>query len=342
MRSDEFYMSRALELARLGLGTTYPNPLVGCVIVKNEKIIGEGWHRKAGEGHAEVNAVNSVEDKGEIAGSTVYVTLEPCSHHGKTPPCADLLVKHRPRRVVVCNIDSNPLVGGRGIRRLREAGVLVDTGVLENEGRELNRRFFTYMEKKRPYIVLKWAQTADGFVARENFDSKWISGSLSRKLVHKWRAEEEAIMVGKNTAKYDNPSLNVRSWSGPDPVRIILDGNLELSSGLNLFDGSIPTVVFNYKENRQDGSTSFVKIEKENFLESILQKLYERKISSVFVEGGAFLLKSFIEQNLWDEARVFTASNVFGKGIDAPQLNIAHAEEHLIGNDQLKIYKNQL
>ena len=200
-------MQRALELARLGLGNVSPNPMVGCVIVKDGKIIGEGHHEQYGGPHAEVNAVQAVKDQSLLPQSTAYVTLEPCSHFGKTPPCADLLVRHQVKRVVICNEDPNPLVAGQGIERLRNAGIEVEIGLLREEGRVLNRRFFTAFEKKRPYVILKWAQTTDGFVARENYDSKWISNTYSRQLVHKWRAEEDAILVGTNTARYDNPSL---------------------------------------------------------------------------------------------------------------------------------------
>ncbi|MEQ9412696.1 MAG: bifunctional diaminohydroxyphosphoribosylaminopyrimidine deaminase/5-amino-6-(5-phosphoribosylamino)uracil reductase RibD, partial [Cyclobacteriaceae bacterium] len=220
MISDKFYMLRAMELAKNGIGHVSPNPLVGCVIVYEGKIIGEGWHGKYGEAHAEVNAVNAVADKSILNGAAVYVNLEPCAHTGKTPPCADLLVKHKVKRVVIANVDPNPLVAGKGIAKLKDAGVEVLTGVLEEAGRELNKRFFTFLKHKRPFVILKWAQTSDGFIARENFDSKWISNEYSRKLVHKWRTEEDSILVGYNTALYDNPKLTARDWTGRNPVRI--------------------------------------------------------------------------------------------------------------------------
>lgn len=318
---DEHFMLRALELAKKGLGNVSPNPMVGCVIVYEGKVIGEGWHQKYGEGHAEVNAVNSVENKALLKESTIYVTLEPCAHHGKTPPCADLLIRHLVKKVVICNSDPFEEVDGKGIDRLRKAGIEVELGVLENKGLELNKRFFTFHQKKRPYVVLKWAQTADGFVARENFDSKWISGEQSRKLVHKWRAEEDAIMVGTSTARYDNPSLTVRDWKGKNPLRIVLDKNLKLDPTLNLFDQSTHTVCYNLHNNEKAKNLEYVKLFKENLLEDILDDLYDRNIQSLFIEGGAKLLQSFIDQGLWDEARVFTAEVEFEKGVVAPVIS---------------------
>jgi diaminohydroxyphosphoribosylaminopyrimidine deaminase/5-amino-6-(5-phosphoribosylamino)uracil reductase len=337
---DELYMRRALELAQLGLGTVSPNPMVGCVIVHQDRVIGEGWHRKYGEAHAEVNAINSVVDKSLLAESTVYVNLEPCSHHGKTPPCADLLISHSIKEVVIANMDTNPLVGGKGIVKLEEAGIKVKTGVLESEGRELNKRFFTFLEKKRPYIILKWAQTADGFIARKNYDSKWISGEESRKLVHKWRSEEDSIMVATHTAQYDNPRLDVRDWSGVSPVRIVIDKKLELPSSLNLFDGTVETLCYNLKKDEKRDGVEFIKVTEENILKNILTNLYERNIQSVIIEGGAALHKSFIELHIWDEARVFVSNTVFGGGIDAVRLSLPYKEE-IINEDKLLVYRNK-
>lgn len=254
------FMRRALELAEWGRGYVSPNPLVGCVIVHEDRIIGEGWHREYGGPHAEVNAVNSVENQALLSESTVYVTLEPCAHWGKTPPCANLLVEKKVKKVVIAATDSNPLVGGRGIEILKNAGIEVETGILEKDARWQNRRFFTQIEKQRPYVILKWAQTQDGFVAKENFDSKWISNSHSRQLVHKWRAEEDAILVGKNTAAYDNPRLDVRDWVGKNPIRVVLDSKLELSSELNLFDQSIPTLVFNALKSDNKDNLAWIKL----------------------------------------------------------------------------------
>lgn len=334
------FMQRALELAEMGRGHVSPNPMVGCVIVHNGQIIGEGWHRKYGEAHAEVNAIKSVEDYSLLPESTVYVTLEPCAHHGKTPPCADLLVEKNVKRVVIGAVDSNPLVGGKGIERLEKVGIKVVSNLYEKQVREHNVRFFTSIEKQRPYVILKWAQTADGYVARENFDSKWISNEQSRSLVHQWRAEEDAILVGKNTAKYDNPTLNVRSWSGKDPLRLVIDLNLELSSDLKLFDGSIPTVVYNTKQSLDQGQLIYQKVDSENLVSEILKDLHSRKIQSVIIEGGAATLASFINTGLWDEARIFTSQTEFKNGIKAPLIlgNLVGLE--VVAGDELEIYRN--
>ena len=335
---DQRYMKRALELAELGRGNVSPNPMVGCVIVRDEKIIGEGYHQNFGEPHAEVNAVNSVENQEFLREATVYVTLEPCAHWGKTPPCANLLVEKKVKKVVIAALDSNPLVGGKGIQLLENAGIEVETGVLEKEARWQNRRFFTQIEKHRPYVILKWAQTQDGFVARENFSSKWISGSQSRQLVHKWRAEEDAILVGKNTAQYDNPSLNVRDWVGKNPVRIVLDSNLELPENLNLFDQSIPTICYNSKKSETQENLNFVNLGEQFSMYDMLKDLHSRKIQSLIVEGGTKVLSQFIENSLWDEARVFSGKVKFGTGISAPILNQKPAETLSIGEDILNIY----
>lgn len=335
---DQRYMRRALELAELGRGNVSPNPMVGCVIVRDGKIIGEGYHQNFGEPHAEVNAVNSVENQEFLNEATVYVTLEPCAHWGKTPPCANLLVEKKVKKVVIAAIDSNPLVGGKGIQLLKNAGIEVEIGVLEKEAKWQNRRFFTQIEKQRPYVILKWAQTLDGFVAREDFSSKWISGIQSRQLVHKWRAEEDAILVGKNTAKYDNPSLNVRNWVGKNPVRIFLDSNLELPENLNLFDQSIPTICFNSKKSETKENLDFVNLGDNFSPADILKELNTRKIQSLIVEGGSKVLSGFIENRLWDEARVFTGKAKFETGIPAPQLNQNPTESLHIGEDILTIY----
>lgn len=319
MNEKEIFMHRALALAQIGRGSVAPNPMVGCVIVLDNQIIGEGWHQKYGAAHAEVNAVRAVKDKTKIKDATVYVSLEPCTHFGKTPPCVDLLIAHQPQKVVICNLDPNPLIS-KSIEKMQNAGILVETGVLEKEGREINKRFFTFQEKKRPYIILKWAETADGFIARENFDSKWISNSLSRKLVHKWRSEESAILVGTNTTFYDNPQLNVRDWKGANPLRIVIDKSLRLSQDLHIFDQSQATICYNLIKNEEKENLVFVKIAPDNFLENILTDLYERKIQSVLVEGGSQLLQSLIENKLWDEARIFKNLQTFGKGIFAPKI----------------------
>ncbi|QOI96542.1 MAG: bifunctional diaminohydroxyphosphoribosylaminopyrimidine deaminase/5-amino-6-(5-phosphoribosylamino)uracil reductase RibD [Flammeovirgaceae bacterium] len=316
---DELFMRRAHELAQLGRGYVSPNPLVGCVIICNSRIIGEGWHARYGEAHAEVNAVNSVDDKSQLTESTVYVNLEPCSHVGKTPPCADMLINYRVKKVVISNVDPNPLVNGGGIRKLREAGIEVITGILEKEGRELNKRFFTRMEQNRPYIILKWAQTADGFVAKENLDSKWISNAHSRQLVHKWRSEEDAVLVGTKTVFHDNPKLSVREWTGRNPTRIVIDRFLKLSSNLHVFERSQPTLVYNVLKHEEHGNFVLARVDEHDFLNEMVKDLNNRKIQSVLVEGGAQTLQYFIDAGLWDEARVFTSKHAFGKGIRAPQ-----------------------
>jgi len=334
-KSAEMWMARALQLARLGAGTVSPNPMVGCVIVHEGKIIGEGWHKKYGEAHAEVNAVNSVEDKSLLPESDVYVTLEPCSHFGKTPPCADLLVKHQVKKVIICNVDSNPLVGGKGIAKLKAAGIEVETGILKAEGRTLNKRFFNAIEKNRPYIILKWAETADGFIAKENFEAVQISNPLSRRFVHKMRSEEDAIMVGTNTTRYDNPALNTRFWTGKNPLRIVLDKNLSLPNSLKIFDNSQPTICYNLLENKVIENTSFVKIGEGNLLTNIIQDLTTRKVQSLIVEGGSTLLQGFIDAKLWDEAIVLKSKKVMQSGILAPKIEGSFTEISDLDDDKL-------
>jgi diaminohydroxyphosphoribosylaminopyrimidine deaminase/5-amino-6-(5-phosphoribosylamino)uracil reductase len=331
-------MKRALELARLGVGHVSPNPRVGCVIVHHHQIIGEGWHKKYGDAHAEVNAIESVQDKNLLKESTVYVNLEPCTHIGKTPPCADLLIKYAVRKVVVSNLDSNPLVSGNGIKKLRAAGIEVVTGILEKQGHELNKRFFTFMEKQRPYIILKWAETSDGFIARENFDSKWISNEYSRQLVHKWRAEEDAVLVGPTTARHDNPQLNVRDWSGRNPVRIVLDRFLRLSDSLHLFNRTQPTICYNVLKHEEHLNLSFIRIEEQNFIQHVMEDLYTRKIQSVVIEGGATTLQLFVEAGLWDEARVFVSDKSFGKGIQALRFRGNLMAQESVCNDTIRTY----
>jgi diaminohydroxyphosphoribosylaminopyrimidine deaminase/5-amino-6-(5-phosphoribosylamino)uracil reductase len=338
-REDELFMQRALDLALLGQGYVSPNPMVGCVIVHHGKIIGEGWHQKFGGPHAEVEAINSVSDKSLLPESVVYVNLEPCSHYGKTPPCADLLVEQKVKKVVVANLDTNPLVAGQGIKKLRAAGVEVITGIRDKEGRSLNKRFFTAIEKQRPYIVLKWAETADGFMARENYDSMWISHELSRQLVHQWRTQEDAVLVGTRTAMHDNPQLNVRDWSGRNPVRIVLDRFLRLSDKLHLFDGRQKTLCYNLLIHEEHNNFSRVRVDEADFLKNVLHDLHHRKIQSVLVEGGATTLSLFLESGLWDEARIFISSKKFEKGIVAPSLKGTLAEQHDVQGDWLKIVK---
>lgn len=329
--TDEKFMQRALDLAVLGAGKVSPNPLVGCVIVHQGKIIGEGWHQLYGKAHAEVNAVNAVENKALLPEATVYVTLEPCAHQGKTPPCADLLVKHQVKRVVVCNEDPHPLVGGKGLEKLRKAGIDLTVGVLEAQGKELNKRFFTGVLKQRPYVIFKWAETADGFIAKKNYDSKWISNKMSRTLVHKWRTEEDSIMVGGNTARYDNPQLNARLWKGRNPARVLIDRRLKLPSDLHLYNQQQLTLVYNQLNRSQAPNLEFIKLDEDHFLEDVLNDLYEKKIRSVIIEGGSTLIDLFAKQNLWDEARIFKSSTVmFKEGIPAPKIH-----GHLVNTEQI-------
>ena len=325
-------MQRALLLAEYGRGSVSPNPMVGCVIVHNNRIIGEGWHRQYGGPHAEVRAVEDVIKRNNehlFSEAAAYVTLEPCSHTGKTPPCADLLVSKNVKKVVICNGDPNPLVSGRGISLLRSVGIEVICDVLADEGLKLNKRFFTSFIKKRPYIILKWAETADGFLAGKNGEPVKISGGFSGMRVHKWRAEEDAILVGYNTATNDDPKLNVRNWEGRNPVRIVLDRNLQLPDSLNLFDNLQQTIVVNYKKETEpvtiperyarNFDTSFLKINQvENEIEEILQKLHKRGIQSVLVEGGTKVLSSFLDSGLWDEIRRCQSLKTIGSGIKAP------------------------
>ncbi|WP_020532066.1 bifunctional diaminohydroxyphosphoribosylaminopyrimidine deaminase/5-amino-6-(5-phosphoribosylamino)uracil reductase RibD [Flexithrix dorotheae] len=340
MEEIEKYMQRAISLAELGRGNVSPNPMVGCVIVHQGEIIGEGFHRQYGEAHAEVNAINNVKKTDLLKEATLFVSLEPCSHYGKTPPCADLIVSHKIPRVFICNTDPNPLVAGRGIKKLKDAGIEVVTGILEEMGKMLNKGFFTSILKHRPYIILKWAETGDGFVARENFDSKWISNTYSRKLVHKWRAEEDAILVGTNTAKYDNPRLNVRDWTGKNPVRIVIDKSLKLDKGLNLFNQQQQTFCYNLMKSEVSENLEFVQLDKNNFIQNLVSDLNAKNLQSVIIEGGSQTLNAFIESNLWDEARVFKSKTQFGKGIPAPRLQGYLEKTENCREDLLFYYKN--
>ena len=335
--SHELYMKRALELASLASGDVSPNPLVGCVIVHDGRIVGEGWHQRYGEAHAEVHAIAAVTDKNILNESTLYVNLEPCSHVGKTPPCVDLIIQHNLKKVVIANQDPNPLVAGKGIRKLREAGIAVLTDVQAKEGYALNMRFFTYMEKKRPHIILKWAETADGFIARNNHDSRWISDEYSRRLVHRWRAEEDAVLVGSGTAWHDNPRLNVRDWSGRDPVRVVIDRYLKVGPKQHLFDGLQKTICYNLVKDEIQKNLEYVRLESGIALPSVIENLYSRKIQSVIVEGGGQMLNSFIDSGLWDEARIFISPKKFTTGIAAPRITGQLHWDQNLDKDRLKI-----
>jgi diaminohydroxyphosphoribosylaminopyrimidine deaminase / 5-amino-6-(5-phosphoribosylamino)uracil reductase len=314
--------------------------MVGCVIVHENKIIGEGWHQQYGQAHAEVNAINQVKDKSLLNDSTLYVNLEPCSHVGKTPPCADLLIEHKVKKVVVANLDPNPLVNGGGIKKLKDNGIEVQLDVLAQPGRELNKRFFTAIEKGRPYIILKWAQTSDGFIAKKNFDSKWISNDLSRQLVHKWRIEEDSVLVGTRTAQHDNPTLNVREWTGRNPTRIVLDRFLRLSDKLHLFDRSQPTIVYNLMKHDERENLILARVDEEKFVAEILHDLHKRKIQSAIIEGGAQTISLFLKDGNWDEARVFVSPKTFGEGIGAPTMEQRTFTCTRVGGDELRVYRN--
>ncbi len=333
-------MQRAMELARLGLGTVSPNPLVGCLVVSDDRIISEGWHKKFGGPHAEVNALAQVEDLSILARSTVYVNLEPCSHVGKTPPCADLLIEKGVKRVVIANRDTHEKVAGRGIERLRAAGVDVTEGVLEKEGRNLNRRFFAWAEQGIPYVILKWAESADGFIAGNDAKQVWISTPLSRQRVHQWRAEEDAVLVGTSTAAIDNPRLSVRDWTGRNPLRVVIDRSLRLPGTLNLFDQSQPTICYNLTKNESKGVVTYVRIEEENSILSMLNDLVHRNIGSVLVEGGAKMLQAFLDSGYWHEARVFKAPHSLHQGITAPLFRGVLQSEESVSGDRFFIYRN--
>jgi diaminohydroxyphosphoribosylaminopyrimidine deaminase/5-amino-6-(5-phosphoribosylamino)uracil reductase len=345
-KQDKEFMGRCLELAHKGLGVTAPNPMVGCVLVAGGKIIGQGYHREFGKAHAEVNAIQSVMKTEWLASSTLYVNLEPCSHHGKTPPCTDLILEKGIPRVVIGTQDPNKTVSGRGISRLRDNGVRVNVGIRQQECLELNRRFFTSHLNNRPYIILKWAETKDGYIDRKRTSGgsgkiNWITGTLERQLVHKWRSEEQAILVGTRTALTDDPELTVRDWSGRQPLRLVIDRKGKLPNSLKLLDGETPTVIFSERALRPTVNLRQVKIAgDQDMLDGILDFLYDNQIQSIIVEGGRATLEGFIKRDLWDEARVFTGDKQFGSGIRAPLLAVDVSEKHQIAGSTLSIYRN--
>jgi diaminohydroxyphosphoribosylaminopyrimidine deaminase / 5-amino-6-(5-phosphoribosylamino)uracil reductase len=344
VKVHEIYINRCIQLAKNGLGTTYPNPLVGSVIVYDGKIIGEGWHKKAGEAHAEVNAINAVKDKSLLSQATIYVSLEPCSHFGKTPPCSDLIIKYNIPNVVVGTVDPNPQVAGNGIRKLTEKGIAVTVGVLEKECQELNKRFFTFHNKKRPYIILKWAESADGFIApltKEKKEPVWLTNVFSRQLVHKWRSEEQAILVGTTTVIDDNPKLNVRDWKGNNPVKIILDRSGKIASDNAIFDNNSKIIII----TEQDILSSNENLIYENaifdsqLVKKITSILCKNNLQSVIIEGGTITLETFIKANLWDEARVFKSKIELKNGVKAPSLKLNSTALHM-KEDNLTLYYN--
>jgi diaminohydroxyphosphoribosylaminopyrimidine deaminase/5-amino-6-(5-phosphoribosylamino)uracil reductase len=352
VKTHEKYIRRCIQLAQNGLGTTYPNPMVGSVIVYEDKIIGEGWHKKSGEPHAEVNAIRSVKDKSLLKKATIYVSLEPCSHFGKTPPCCDLIIENEIPNVFMGTVDPNIKVAGNGIKKLIEAGANVTVGILADECLELNKRFFTFHQKKRPYIILKWAETQDGFIAPEQILRKtqngnekkpvWITNPYSRQLVHKWRTEEQAILVGTQTVVDDNPKLNARDWTGNNPIRLVIDQNNRIPEDSHVFDNQVKTILFSKsKITIEKENTIFEVIDFEkNIAEQVIQVLYLHQIQSVIVEGGRQTLQTFIDENLWDEARIFVGTTHFGAGTKAPIIAKKKIEIHSISNDALVIVKN--
>ena len=342
MYSDEFYMQRCLDLAENALGKTYPNPIVGCVIVHEGKIIGESWHKKAGDAHAEVNAINSVKDKTLLSTSTLYVSLEPCVHYGKTPPCSELIIKHNIPHVVVGCKDSFSKVSGKGIQSMRESGIKVDVDVLKDKCVESHKRFFTFHNKKRPYIILKWAETKDGFIApakQKLGEPFWITSKESKTLVHKWRSQESSILIGANTAKLDNPSLTVRLWNGNNPLRIVIDENLKLNNNLNIFNNSAKTLVFNNKKNIVFDNIEYCMIDFNSIHQEIMKTLYNKGVHSLIIEGGRETLQSFIDIGLWDEARVFVGNKNLENGVHAPKIKEKYISEEMVSSDLLRRYR---
>lgn len=344
MSPDEKYMLRALQLAKLGGVATESNPMVGAVIVLNDVIIGEGYHRKYGEAHAEVNAVNSVKDKSLLKEATIYVTLEPCSHFGKTPPCADLLIRSEFKRVVIAQVDPFSEVSGRGIEKLKNAGIQVDCGILEKETRELNKRFITFHTKKRPYITLKWAQTKDGFIDRDRLSENqaginWISQPETQVVTHRIRSTEQAILVGWRTIQNDNPSLTTRAFKGPDPIRIIIDPQLQAPKEASVFTDGGKTLVLNSLEDKEVNNLRFIRLN-ELTPESILDTLFQLGINSVLIEGGANTLAHFIQSDFWDEAVIITGNKEFKKGLKAPTLSKIPVKSIPFGKDNLSYFRN--
>ncbi|MEO8415820.1 MAG: bifunctional diaminohydroxyphosphoribosylaminopyrimidine deaminase/5-amino-6-(5-phosphoribosylamino)uracil reductase RibD [Ginsengibacter sp.] len=343
MTTDEQYISRCLQLAKLGAGYVAPNPMVGAVLVYEDKIVGEGYHQKYGGAHAEVNCINNVKEanKSIIEKSTLYVSLEPCSHYGKTPPCVDLIIKNKINKVVIGCKDVYYKVSGNGILRLKNAGVDVTTGVLEKKCIDLNKRFFTFHQKFRPYIILKWAQSVNGMIGLPN-ERTFISNEYSNRLVHKWRSEEAAILTGTNTALHDNPSLTTRLWQGKNPIRIVIDKELKLPSTLKIFDTVAKTVIYNNSKNLTEGNLVYIKIENGQVADQLLHSLFEMNVQSVIIEGGTKTLQSFIDGDLWDEARVITNQElVLENGIAAPIMkNFALEKQESYFNDLISYYKN--
>jgi len=344
--NHEMFMNRCLELARKGLGDTAPNPMVGCVIVYQDRIIGEGYHRSFGGPHAEVNAIQSVKNPDKLKDSILYVNLEPCPHFGKTPPCTRLIMDAEIPKIVIGVTDPNSVVAGEGIRQLSGNGREVIKDVLKEESIKLNRRFFTFHLKKRPYIILKWAQTIDGFIDifrsdHEKNKINWITDKTSRILVHKWRAEEQAILIGSVTAITDNPRLTTRVWPGKNAVRLVIDREGRLPEHLHILDGLVETLVFTHVRKQNKTNLKYVKLDqKKDVMPALFEYLYSINIQSVMVEGGKLLLETFLKHGLWDEARIFTGNKTFGKGIPAPVISAGPEYQFKFSGSDVKIYKH--
>jgi diaminohydroxyphosphoribosylaminopyrimidine deaminase/5-amino-6-(5-phosphoribosylamino)uracil reductase len=335
------FMQRCLTLARKGLGYTYPNPMVGAVVVRDGKIIGEGWHKKAGTPHAEVHALKGLSDE-ILASATLYVNLEPCAHFGKTPPCCDLIISKGIKKVVVGAKDPNPKVAGKGIDTMQKAGIEVLVGVFEKESMELNKRFYCFHTKNRPYIILKWAQSADGFIAPENDkkgEVRWISDPFSQQLAHQWRAEEHAILVGRNTVTQDNPLLTTRKWKGNNPIRLVIDPKVKIDPEAAIFNDAAPTVVFNTEKSESLKNVDWKKVDAKNMLNDIKATTKQNNIQSILVEGGEKTVSHFLEKNLWDECRIITSPERIKMGISAPKIPNGKCFEKQLVRDYLQIIR---
>ena len=338
--SDEFYMNRCIELAGKALGDTWPNPMVGSVIVHNGKIVGEGYHECAGQPHAEINAINSVKDPALLPESTIYVSLEPCSHFGKTPPCANKIVETGFKKVVIGTLDPHEKVNGKGKAIIEKAGIEVISEVLESECAEINKRFFTFHQKKRPYIILKWAESADGFLDKD-FEPTAVGNPLTKQVVHTLRSQEHAILVGTKTALNDNPSLTTREVEGRNPVRILIDLDLKVPRDFKIFDDNSQVLVFNNRKQTEEGNIKFIKGSSENFLQNLMTKLYEEQIHSMIVEGGQFTLQQFIDEKLWDEAIIIKNPNlVLENGTKAPIFKSQPLKSEVFRDNIVEFYKN--
>ena len=334
-------MQRCLKLALKGLGNVSSNPMVGCVIVHDNKIIGEGFHQKYGSPHAEVNAIDSVKNKSLLSKSTLYVNLEPCSHFGKTPPCCNLIIEKKIPNVVIGCLDTYSKVSGKGVQRMKDANIKVDIGCLENKCRKLNKRFFTFHEKNRPYIILKWAESKDGYIAPKNQKKPfWMTSNKSKRLVHKWRTEEDAILVGRATVEKDNPLLTSREKKGNNPIRIVIDKSLKLSQNHNIFNSESKTIIFNEILSSDKSTNNYIKINFKKIIDNILEQLYSKDIQSVIIEGGTKTLQSFIDANTWDEARIFKTKKELIEGVIAPNITGMVSEQKEIDVDFLKILYN--